>query len=90
MRTLERTTSVSARTLGAQAGLPAREVSQLASDPPGAIELRYIRFTKKEHTSLPTRVLNGKSRNSYELLRFYYEISRKLELPTSIYGCALC
>ena len=35
----------------------------------GGSELPYIKSTRKEQTSLPARVLTGKSRNSKELLR---------------------
>ena len=35
----------------------------------GAIELLYIKFMRKEQTSLPALVFTGTSRNSVELLR---------------------
>ena len=34
-------------------------------------ELLYVKFTRKEQTLLPALVLKGKSRNSWEFLRFY-------------------
>ena len=35
----------------------------------GAIELLYIKFIRKEQSSLPALILTGKSRNAFELLR---------------------
>ena len=38
-----------------------------------APELLYIKFTRKEQTSLPALVLQGKSRTYQELLGFYLQ-----------------
>ena len=50
-----------------------------------ALELLYIKFTRKEQTSLPARVFKVRSRNYYDFTRtlvgFYQDYTRKLRLP---------
>ena len=44
----------------------------------GAIALLYIKFIRKEQTSLPARALNGKYMNALEWLGFLRDFLRML------------